>query len=69
MPESFEAIGVTVKFGSALESAVRELGLSFDTSDPKASWTFLCGCLLHPTDDNGTHGGGPHIHSCTEHTV
>lgn len=26
-----------------------------------------CGCRYHPDDDNGTHGGAPHIHRCAEH--
>lgn len=29
------------------------------TSDPP--------CRYHPDDDNNTHGGGPHVHACTEH--
>lgn len=26
-----------------------------------------CGCRYHPDDDNGTHGGGPHVHACDAH--
>lgn len=26
-----------------------------------------CGCRYHPDDDNGTHGGGPHVHPCAAH--
>lgn len=26
-----------------------------------------CGCRYHPDDDNGTHGGGPHVHPCKQH--
>jgi len=28
-----------------------------------------CGCAYHPDDRNGTHGGGPHVHSCADHMV
>jgi len=27
-----------------------------------------CGCRYHPDDDNGTHGGAPHVHHCAAHT-
>jgi len=26
-----------------------------------------CGCRYHPDDDNGTHGGAPHVHLCERH--
>ena len=26
-----------------------------------------CGCQYHPDDDNGTHGGAPHVHLCAKH--
>lgn len=26
-----------------------------------------CGCRYHPDDNNGTHGGAPHVHRCKEH--
>ena len=27
-----------------------------------------CGCRYHPDDDNGSHGGAPHVHRCEQHT-
>jgi hypothetical protein len=26
-----------------------------------------CGCRYHPDDDNGSHGGAPHVHRCKAH--
>lgn len=26
-----------------------------------------CGCRYHPDDDNGSHGGAPHVHRCSRH--
>jgi hypothetical protein len=26
-----------------------------------------CGCRYHPDDDNGSHGGAPHVHRCEKH--
>lgn len=26
-----------------------------------------CGCRYHPDDDNGSHGGAPHLHLCEQH--
>lgn len=28
-----------------------------------------CGCRYHPDDDNGTHGGAPHVHRCERHAT
>jgi len=28
-----------------------------------------CGCRYHPDDDNGSHGGAPHIHPCEQHAT
>jgi hypothetical protein len=28
-----------------------------------------CGCRYHPDDDNGSHGGAPHIHHCPRHAT
>lgn len=30
-------------------------------------WVAPCGCRYHPEDDNGTHGGAPHVHPCASH--
>lgn len=27
-----------------------------------------CGCRYHPDDDNGSHGGAPHVHRCERHS-
>lgn len=27
-----------------------------------------CGCRYHPDDDNGSHGGAPHVHRCAHHS-
>jgi len=27
-----------------------------------------CGCRYHPDDDNGSHGGAPHVHRCEKHS-
>ena len=27
-----------------------------------------CGCRYHPDDDNGKHGGAPHVHLCEKHS-
>lgn len=33
-----------------------------------SEWTDeRCGCRYHPDDDNGTHGGAPHVHPCAAH--
>ena len=47
--------------------SARPLNLTWDAANPNASWTFPCGCLLHPTGDNNTHGGGPHVHQTACH--
>lgn len=26
-----------------------------------------CGCRYHPDDNNGSHGGAPHVHRCDQH--
>lgn len=26
-----------------------------------------CGCRYHPDDENGSHGGAPHVHRCEQH--
>lgn len=30
-------------------------------------WVAPCGCRYHPDDDNGSHGGAPHVHRCEKH--
>lgn len=32
-----------------------------------AEWVAPCGCRYHPDDDNGSHGGAPHVHRCEKH--
>jgi hypothetical protein len=29
---------------------------------------YRCGCRYHPDDDNGSHGGAPHVHRCERHS-
>lgn len=31
-------------------------------------WVAPCGCAYHPDDDNGSHGGAPHVHRCEAHS-
>ena len=47
-----------------------------DRSEPRqhhlawngTEWTDdRCGCRYHPDDDNGSHGGAPHVHRCERH--
>jgi NTP pyrophosphatase (non-canonical NTP hydrolase) len=50
-----------------------------ETSTPARShhlaWTGVewtddrCGCRYHPDDDNGSHGGAPHVHRCEKHSA
>lgn len=32
-------------------------------------WVAPCGCRYHPDDDNGSHGGAPHVHRCEKHAA
>lgn len=32
-------------------------------------WVAPCGCRYHPDDDNGSHGGAPHVHPCEKHAA
>lgn len=71
-PEWNPWTGVAVLPGT--ESRFRTFGLVWDQSKKDASWEFVnegctpeAPCVLHPYDDNGTHGGAPHIHHCTNH--
>jgi len=46
------------------EAARRPLHLSWNGTE----WVDdRCGCRYHPDDDNGSHGGAPHVHRCERH--
>ena len=52
---------------TAMTAEIDKADRSFALTWRADEWHFDCGCALHPTDDNGTHGGGPHIQPCAKH--
>jgi hypothetical protein len=77
-PPDFDEDGLSYTFAArlfreyadALEAeptpAIRPHHLAWSGTE----WTDeRCGCRYHPDDDNGSHGGAPHVHLCKQHAL
>lgn len=75
-PESLGADTDVGRAWAALDSAVTA-GSPPETQPDRphkltwngAEWVAPCGCRYHPDDDNGSHGGAPHVHRCETHAA
>lgn len=65
-PESNERAGAVFRQAERALAGIapdRPHKLTWNGTD----WVAPCGCRYHPDDDNGSHGGAPHVHRCEKH--